>query len=708
MITLTTELSRIRGLSPSFIGKLAKLEIITVRDLLFHFPTRYEDFSRVVQIAELQPNQPATIRGTIRKLELRRTWKKRMLLTEAVIADETGGVKAIWFNQPYIVKALRVGMPVNLAGKVATGDEGVYLSNPSYELARSEGEARHTAGLIPIYPETRGLTSRGIRYLVKPILKVLPLIPEFIPGEILEENRLPELNRALRMIHFPFSLSEAERAKARFAFEDLFLLQIMNFKFRSALAKETALPIQGSTEDLLQLTSILPFTLTSSQRRSLDEILKDIASPRPMNRLLQGDVGSGKTVVAAIAAILAVRSGTQAVFMAPTEILARQHHGTLMRLFSSLLKKWNITAALLVGGEARTRKREATGRIREGNVGIAIGTHALLEEGVSFKKLGLVIVDEQHRFGVSQRAALANREAQAVPHFLSMSATPIPRTLTLTVFGDLDVSIIFELPAGRKPVTTRVVPRAKRGDAYAFIRKEIRNGRQAFVICPRIEVSGEKFEAGNHSPTSNLRPPASLGWNEARAVKEEYEKLSKQIFPDLRVGMLHGKIKSREKEEVMEKFRRGEVDLLVATSVVEVGVDVPNATIMLVEGADYFGLAQLYQLRGRIGRGEHASYCFLFTESGDGNGEERLHALMKAKNGFELAELDLALRGPGEFLGERQTGIPDLAMKSLANVALIKAAREAASVIVARDSALENYPFLRERLQGFEHTVHLE
>ncbi len=728
MITLATELSRIRGLTPTFLAKLGKLGIRTVKDLVFHFPSRYEDFSKIIPIAQLTPNEPATVRGTVRTVDVRRTWRRKMTVTEAVVTDATGGVKAVWFNQPYVGKILRPGAEVNLAGKVAAGNGASYLSNPSYELVRSGAPMRHTGGLIPIYPETKGLTSRGLRYLVKPILQVLPSTVDFIPAEVLKANGMPTIDRAIRDIHFPGTIGEAGRARDRFAFENLFLLQILNLKLRSELARESAEELVLSPDNKAKVMESLPFTLTSSQGQSLGEILVDIAKPNPMNRLLQGDVGSGKTVIAAVAAIAAARSGTQAAFMAPTEILARQHYETLTGIFGPLLATWEIPIHLVTGSQKPADRRGSARAIAEEKSGITVGTHALIEESISFPNLSLVIVDEQHRFGVAARAALTKsngKKPSKIPHFLSMSATPIPRTLSLTVFGDLDVSLITELPKGRKPIVTRVVPPEKRGDAYAFVRKEIEAGRQAFVICPRIEQttnnlsrhSGtppslleDMYEAAGQLKTKNETTDTKHDWAEVKAVEAEYAKLSKEIFPDLRVAKLHGKMRAPDRERMMDDFKSKKISILVATSVVEVGVDVPNASIMIVEGAERFGLAQLYQLRGRIGRGEHQSYCLLFTTdpSESGPAGERLAALIQAKNGFELAELDLAMRGPGEFLGDKQTGIPDLAMGALGNIRLIKAAREGAADVIGNDPALKNYPLIAEKIQQFEKAVHLE
>lgn len=707
MLAITTPLANIKGLPSRFLLKFQKLTIKTVRDLLWHFPTRYEDFSTIVKIADLETNQTATIQGFIRKVAVRRTYRKRMVVVEATIADESGAISAIWFNQPFIAKNLRIGHLANFAGKVSFADEGLYLSNPSYELVTgATGETRHTAGLIPIYPETKGLTSKGIRYLMRIILENVAPIEDFIPAEVLQKNKLPDINAALRGIHFPKSLDEAAAAKKRFAFEDLFLLQLNNIKARLALAKEKAPALATTEDDLHTIIAKLPFQLTPSQKQSLHEIVEDIGKTRPMNRLLQGDVGSGKTVIAAIAAIIAAKNGYQAAFMAPTEVLARQHYKTLTNIFGHL----RIPIGLLTSSEAKifyeeglaadAKKSSVQQHVAEGVVNIIIGTHAIIQKSVNFKALALAVVDEQHRFGVQQRAALLAQKTALVPHFLSMSATPIPRTLTLTIFGDLDLSLITELPVGRKPIITKIVAPENRAKAYAFVRGEIKKGRQAFVICPRIEKA-------EHEEGEELGKLAHA-WNEVRAVKEEYEKLSQKIFPDLRVGMLHGKMKPTEKAKIMADFAAKNVDVLVSTSVVEVGVDIPNASIMLIEGAERFGLSQLYQFRGRVGRGEHQSFCLLFSDSSTDAAMRRLNSLLEAKNGFELAEKDLALRGPGQFLGESQTGLPDLAMQALNNMELVKLARASAAALITKDQTLKRYPALKEKFAAFRKQIHLE
>jgi len=717
-VPLEMPLEAFPGIAQKFSKYLKKLGIMTVHDLLWHFPARYEDFSEVRRIADLEPGEQSTIRGVIEEVSLKHTWRRNFAIVEAIIADESGSIRAVWFNQPYIANTLRAGKNVNFAGKVSVSHEGdLYLQNPAYEIMANRGaqseeqETRHTARLVPIYPETRGLTSKGLRFLLQPILKSAEPVKEWIPAEILAGERLPEINLALSSIHFPDDIDDAMRARRRFSFEDLFLLQLWNASQKIKLKHERAHPVPADVERLKAIIERLPYELTLSQKKSLWEILKDMEKGAPMNRLLQGDVGSGKTVIAALAAMAAAEHGSQTAFMAPTEILARQHFTTLRGILSGTGAA--IATALLTASEAKVRyadgleadlpKKELRERIEKGEIGIVIGTHALIAGNdagnISFARLALVVVDEQHRFGVKQRQALLDREYK--PHFLSMSATPIPRTLMMTVFGDLDISTITELPSGRKPIETKVVPPAERDHTYQFIREEVGRGRQVFVICPRIEGKRASDENRKLSP----REEKQL---ELKSVKEEYEKLSQKVFSDLRVAMLHGQMKAKEKEAAMRAFAEGTTDILVSTSVVEVGVDIKNATIMMIEGSDRFGLAQLYQFRGRVGRGEHASYCFLFTDSKGAATHARLKAIVEAKNGFELAEKDLKIRGPGEFLGESQSGLPDVAMQALADPGLVQSSREAAAKIIESDPEFAAYPLLKTRMEEFERSIHLE
>jgi ATP-dependent DNA helicase RecG len=705
-VALDTPLFEVLGAKSVFLKRLENLGIKNVRDLLWHFPSRYEDFSKIYAIVELEPGQQATIQGIVEEVHLGRSWRKQMSIVDAVIADDTGSIRAVWFNQPYVANILKVGRQANFAGKVSLSEEGeMYLSHPAYEILRQVEETKHTARLVPVYPETRGLTSRGLRFIMQSVLKRVAPLKEWIPKATLDKLGFPEANQALHAIHFPKEFREAMAARRRFSFEDLFLLQLANLQQKLKLAEEKAPVVTADIQKIKTVLSSLPFELTPSQKKSLWEIVKDIEKPRPMNRLLQGDVGSGKTVVAAIAAMIAADNDRQTAFMAPTEILARQHFETMKGLLAKIPAEHQPSIGLVTGSAAlvlyennvmaQVSKPAMAKKVADGEIKIIFGTHALIQKNLAFKDLGFVIVDEQHRFGVRQRAELAAKKNGLVPHFLSMSATPIPRTLMLTVFGDLDLSLITELPGGRQPVQTKIVSPGERQATYSFIKKQVGEGRQAFVICPRIEPGEEKDDT-------------TIKKLELRSVKEEYEKLSKKIFLDLRVGMLHGQMKGKEKETIMKRFKEKEIDVLVSTSVVEVGVDIPNASIMMIEGAERFGLAQLYQFRGRVGRGEYQSYCFLMADSAAVAAKARLKAILEAKNGFELAEKDLALRGPGQFFGQVQTGLPDVAMSALQDPELVKASREAALTITKADSSLKTYPLLRSKLGEFRKNIHLE
>ena len=697
-MNLATPIEEIPRVGSIYQKRLKKLGIKTVRDLLFHFPHRYEDFSNIVSISEVKINEQNCIQGKILEIENTRTWKKRMILTQALVADQSGGIRVIWFNQPYLINVLKKGDFVCLAGKIALGPDGLYLSSPAHEkicltpgvkhLTPGVGlvNLTHTGRLVPVYPETEGLSSRWLRFIIKPILtKLKKEILEPIPEKIRLKYQLLPFQKAIWQVHFPDSTNLAKRAKERFAFEELFNLSLLVLKERQKLAREKAMAIPLNLKLVKDFVKGLPFELTESQKKSAWQILKDLEKPRPMNRLLEGDVGSGKTVVAAMAALNVAKAGYQVAFMAPTEILAKQHFKTI----SELLKKFNLKIGLLTGTE----------KTKPDGVNILIGTHALIQENVKFKNLALVIVDEQHRFGVEQRAKLCQQK-QFIPHLLSMTATPIPRTLSLTIYGDLDLSLITELPKGRKKIITKVISPEKRKKAYDFIRKQVKAGRQIFVICPRIEPTS------NQQLTTNNKKVMS--WAEVKAVKEEYNKLSKIVFPDLKIGMLHGRMKTEDKEKIMKKFKHGKTDVLVSTSVVEVGIDVPNATLMMIEGAERFGLAQLHQFRGRVGRSKYQSYCFLFTESPAKRTQQRLKALITSENGFELAEKDLEIRGQGDFSGSRQWGIPDIAMASLKDIFLVQNSRAAAKEILTEDPELKKYPLLREKLEEFRQRIHLE
>ncbi len=699
-----TPINIISGVGQYYQAKLEKLGIKTVRDLFFHFPKRYEDFSNFKNIEDIEIGEIATITGKIADIKTIRTWKRKMFITEAIIEDETDSLRAIWFNQPYISNTLKIGNLVSLAGKIAENEKGIYLSNPSYEKIYDidNMEHRETGGLIPVYAETAGLTSRGIRFLLKKIWSDVEFPSDPLPNNLREQFDLPELKSSLEQIHFPSSIEQSEIAQKRFSFEDLFMLELLVLKERSKLKKEKSFKIKTNMDILKDFADSLEFQFTLAQRRAILEILRDLAKPEPMNRLLEGDVGSGKTIVAAIAALVTIKNGFQVAVMTPTEILSQQHFRTLSNIF----KKFEINIGLLTSSgaqiswanlESKATKKEISKNCESGKLDIIIGTHSLISKNLKFKNLGLIIIDEQHRFGVEQRASLinSNKKEGFAPHLLSMTATPIPRTLALTIWGDLNISLINEMPADRKPIITKVVPHENRSKAYTFIRSEIKKGRQVFVICPLI------------APTNDdNKSPAPLLW-ERKSATQEYEKLKKQIFPDLRISMLHGRMPAKEKEKIMKDFSQGEIDILVSTSVIEVGIDIPNATIMMIEGADRFGLAQLYQFRGRVGRGPHQSYCMLFTESNTQTANDRLDAIVKAKNSFELAEKDLQIRGPGDFLGLRQSGIPDYLMNALKNLNLVQSARDEAEKILKLDPELKKYPLLKKQLSQFKQTIEI-
>lgn len=712
-MNLDAPLSTFPGIGFKIRTKLKKLKLESIRDLLFHFPHRYEDFSHLVKIAEAKINQSCCIKGEIVKINTTRTWKKKMILTEAIVKDETGEILVIWFNRPYLERVLKEKDKIMIAGKILRGPEGIYISNPSYEklsFGNHKDNLIHTGRLVPIYPETEGLSSRWLRSIIYSALKKYSTkLEETIPEEILQKYNLPSIKKAIWQIHFPKTKIEADLAKKRFSFQELFYISTFVLREKSKIAEYKAPAIPLNLELMQKFVRSLPFQLTGAQKKSLWQILKDLEKSKPMNRLLQGDVGSGKTIVALAASLNVIKSGYQTVLMAPTEILSRQHFKTS----AELLSKFGCKIGLLTGktdlwlspklpGEpVEISKRKLLEKTLAGEIDILCGTHALIQNKVKFNKLGLVILDEQHRFGVKQRKALIQPKQKLIPHFLSMTATPIPRTLALTLYGDLDLSLIDELPKGRKKIITRIISPLERNKAYQFIRREVKNGRQVFVICPRIE----KSEAQN----SKLETNSKLSiWSEAKAVKEEYEKLSKNIFPDLKIAMLHGKMKAKEKEKIMQEFKQGKFDILVSTSVVEVGIDVPNATVIMIEGAEHFGLAQLHQFRGRVGRSEHQSYCFLFTESPAKNTRLRLKALLECDNGFELAEKDLEIRGPGDFAGTRQWGIPDTAMEALKNINLVQQAREAAKENLMQDPFLKKTPALKIEIEKFRRRIHLE
>jgi len=727
-MNLSTPIEEIPRVGPQYQKKLKKLGIKTVGDILFHFPHRYEDFSNLIPISKAEPGGPFCFQGEIVDIKNIRTFRKRMMLTQATLGDKTGKLKVIWFNQPYLINTFKKGDYLCLAGKITGKGNAMYLSNPAYEklnyeLGIKNYELTHTGRLIPVYPETEGLSSKWLRFIVKPLLTRLirqpaEQISDSLPEKIAKKYNFLPFQKAIWQIHFPDSLKLAGEAKKRFAFEELFNLSLFVLRERMKLAEEKARPIPLNLTLVKKFTESLPFKLTDAQKKSAWQILKDLEKPRPMNRLLEGDVGSGKTVVAAMAALNTVKTDYQVAFMAPTEILVKQHFKTI----TNFLKRFDLNIGLITGKEnylnnKKIKRSELLEKVKDGKINILIGTHAIIQDTtpktrektpLQFNNLAFVIIDEQHRFGVEQRARLcqgSGGRAKLIPHLLSMTATPIPRTLSLTIYGDLDLSVIDELPKGRKKIITKIIQPKDKKETYNFVRQQVKKGRQAFVICPRIEPSSAKATEGQDPLILDERV---FSWMDVKAVKEEYQKLSKEIFPDLKISMLHGKMKTEEKEKVMKDFKNKEIDILVSTSVVEVGVDIPNASVMIIEGSEKFGLAQLHQFRGRVGRSNFQSYCFLLTDAPGIVYNRRLRALITCENGFELAEKDLAIRGPGDFSGLRQWGIPDLAMASLADVVLVSKTRNEAKEILQEDPELKKFPLLREKLKEFKEKVHLE
>jgi ATP-dependent DNA helicase RecG len=698
---------------------LKKLGITTVRDLLYHFPVRYDRGGANVSVRELASGQEATIYGTISKLGTRRSWKRKIPVGEALITDASGSVKIMWFHQPYLAKKFVEGQFVKAVGTVGGEDGKTYLANPHVELAdkveaglfaKPSVEKVDEQMLFAVYPESRGITSLWFRHAIEKLRTegAYEALRDPLPNDITERYKLPTLQVALLYIHQPDTLAHAEAARKRFSFEEIFSIQVSRAKERAENDSLASFPIRDAGMLVERFLASLLYKPTGAQKRATEEILADFGRPHPMARLLEGDVGSGKTLVAAASAYAIVNSrppgrasGTlQAAYMAPTEILATQHFQSFIEHF----KKMPINIALMTGSgckkfPSKVRPDEATDISRaqllkwvaSGEIAMVVGTHALIQKSVKFQHLALAIIDEQHRFGTRQRASLAHK-GEAMPHFLSMTATPIPRTLALTIYGDLDISVLDELPPGRAKITTRIVRPQERAAVYETIREEIRKGRQAYVICPRI----------------NEPDPAKMNALQAKSAKAESIRLKKEVFPEFEIGLLHGAMKPYEKDAAMERFSHGEIDILVATSVVEVGVNVPNATVIMIEGAERFGLSQLHQLRGRVMRSSHPPLCFLLPETKSEHAMKRLRALEKSADGFALAEEDLAARGAGDLYGHTQWGVSDLGMEALKNPRLIKAARDEAHALIVQDTSLSKHAALAERVARLGNTLHGE
>lgn len=659
---LSKKVSLLPGVGDKTETKLSKLGIKTFQDLLFYFPRTYKNLSEIKPIATSKEGEECTFEATVQSIETRKSFRRRrMAITEALIGDKTGSIPVIWFNQPYLSKTLKIGNIYLFNGKVKLGRMGLQLQSPTFEPIKKD--QTHIGRIVPIYPATEGITPRMLRFYIKTVIDQCGAVKETLGEDTLKRNKLLNLDSAIREIHFPTSKNNFIKARERLAFEELLPLQIEQLKRKLNLSKFKSHPIKSEKSLLKSLLDSLPFELTDAQKKATNEILKDISQKTPMNRLLNGDVGSGKTIVAISAMLMCAKSGFQSALMAPTEILAKQHFDTL----SKLLDQQKINIALITSDEIKSTNsnfKDIKKAIQNGDIKIIIGTHALIQKSLEFSDLALVIIDEQHRFGVEQRKVLRDKTPETIPHVLSMTATPIPRTLTLALYGDLDISILDELPKDRKPVKTYFVQSTKRRDAYNFIKKEISKGGKVFVVCPIIEESDK------------------LG---VKSATEEYKKLKELVFPELQIGLLHGKMEKQEKDRIINLFRldsEPSIDILVTTAVVEVGVDIPRATVMMIEGAERFGLAQLHQFRGRVGRSDKQSYCLLFTDSDSDNTKKRLKSFVSTNDGFKLANLDLSLRGPGEIFGVEQHGFIDLRFASLLDLDFIKKVRNEATKLI--------------------------
>lgn len=707
-------------LIPAQKSALKRLGIMTLRDLLYHFPTRYEASGMETNTRALIPGAKVVLFGKLSGLKAKKLWKSKRNITEGWFEDGTGRVKVMWFNQPYMASYVKEGTVVRVSGTVGGSPEKPYIANPEVEQSSlseiSEGmftpsNQQPTANSqFPVYPESRGITSRWFYHALKKVFErgVHRTIADPVPADVRTRLNLPALADALVWIHTPEKKTHAEAARKRFAFEEMLAIQTARAIERAENDAEPSFLITDAEKLVETFLQTSPFPPTNAQSHAITDILKDFGKGHPMARLLEGDVGSGKTLVAAATAYAVVNSrpsgrnsGTlQVAYMAPTEILAQQHFDSFIEYFSHL----PINIALMTGSgckkfPSKLSSNKATDISRaqllkwvaNGEIAMVVGTHALIQKSVKFQHLAYVIVDEQHRFGTRQRAMLAHK-GDAVPHFLSMTATPIPRTLALTIYGDLDISLLDELPPGRAQITTKIVAPDGRENAYEQIREQLVAGRQAFVICPRIEEPD----------------PAKINALQAKSAKAEATRLQKDVFPEFSVGLLHGAMTAKEKDSIMARFAANKINVLVATSVVEVGINVPNATAIMIEGAERFGLAQLHQLRGRVQRSSHPPICFLLSESSSQVVMKRLRALEKSADGFALAETDLETRGAGDLYGRQQWGVSDLGMEALKNPRLIQAAREAAQALVQKDPTLSNHPALAHRVANAGKELHGE
>ncbi len=705
---------------------LSKLGLKTIHDLLYYFPNRYSDNAEIKNITDIISGDMASIYGKASNLKLKKGFRSKVPMATATIEDTTGSISAVWFHQPYIAKMLQEGIYAKFTGKISENKKGLYISNPEFEMIDKlptgigsslfTDEVAEAFSAFPIYPETRGVTSKWLYHSVQKIFSngVLDAIQDPIPSEILEKYNLPEIKTSLIWIHSPKKKSDAEVARKRFAFEEVFLIQLKKQQERLKNEKNPAFIIDKKKEEIEKFVSRFPFKATAAQDKAIAEILNNFKSGHPMSRLLEGDVGSGKTAVAATTAYAVITTrptnvqtqekqnfgALQVAYMCPTEILAKQHFESFIKYFahtglqvalitSSGCKKF--PSKLNPSGYTDISRTQLLKWVANGEIPIVIGTHSLIQKTLKFKHLAYVVIDEQHRFGTIQRQKLV-RKNEYIPHLLSMTATPIPRTLALTIYGDLDLTLLDQMPEGRKPIITDIIPPTKREFTYEEIRKELQAGRQMYVICPRINEPD---------------PDKEMALN-TKSVKEEAKRLKKDVFPEYNIDIIHSKMSPDDKEETMKQFSENKIQILVATSLVEVGVNVPNATIIIIEGAERFGLAQLHQLRGRVIRSNHQAYCYVFSETKTQKSIDRLKALKTAKTGFELAEFDMQLRGTGELYGRKQWGISDLAMEAIKNLKMVEAARSEARDILEKDPDLNKYPLLKAHTEKSEEEIHFE
>jgi ATP-dependent DNA helicase RecG len=673
----------IKGVGPNRFKLLNRLGIYTVEDILYYFPRGYEDRRVFSPIAQLEAKSFATIKGEILTLNLRRS-KRGLTILQLTVADGSGVVTAVWFNQPFMKRYFKIGQKVILYGKVERYRH-LQMSSPDFEIVRENNSPVHMGKIVPVYSLTSRLHQKYLRTIIERTVKnCFSFIPDMLPAKLRTRLNLLPLTQAIRHIHFPQDFAGRDAAFKRLVFDEFFLIQMILALKKSRRNKTEAAVIHKTEGKLIEkFKSLLPFKLTPAQNKVIKEIENDMKSPRAMNRLLQGDVGSGKTIVAAYALVLSVQSGFQVALMAPTEILAEQHY----LLLSKLLMPLDINVGILISSMSGTAKSNTIREIESGALNIVVGTHALIEENIQFKKLGLVIVDEQHKFGVLQRSGLRRKGMN--PDCLTMTATPIPRTLAMTVYGDLDISTISELPQGRLPISTFWIREGHIREVYKFIHEEIARGRQAYIVYPLIEKS------------------AAL---ELKAATDMYNKLKENEFRSYRVGLIHGQMKAAEKEQVMNSVRDHKIDILVSTTVIEVGIDIPNASVMVIEHAENFGLSQLHQLRGRIGRGEHSSYCILVSDPQTEKAKLRIEALLNTQDGFRLAEQDMDIRGPGKFFGPAQHGLPELRLGNIVrDMRLMELARKESFALVQKDPYLkaEEHLLIRKRLQEKFHSINV-